>query len=299
MKDIDQYRCFMGKEELHKSLNSLVGILDGIVADGIVNEEECNELKNWYSLHAHLIDKQPFKEILPSIDLALENDSLCAEEVQSILWLCSKYLETNQEDLYFDAITSSIQRLESMLHGIISDGQISDEELKTLSNWLNENEQLCGIYPYDEIYSLLLDAKEDGIITDAERNILRAFFSNFVDPSESFNINENDLKRLQNEYSVSGICAVCPHIEFEGKLFCFTGVSARGKRSDFADLIQKAGGLYNDRVTNDTDYLIVGAGGNPCWAFSCYGRKVEKAMSMRRKGHRIVIVHENDFWDEV
>ena len=47
------------------------------------------------------------------------------------------------------------------------------------------------------------------------------------------------------------------------------------------------------------DYLIVGADGNPCWAFACYGRKIEKAMELRKAGARIALVHESDFHDAV
>ncbi|GMA55471.1 hypothetical protein GCM10025857_68280 [Alicyclobacillus contaminans] len=50
-------------------------------------------------------------------------------------------------------------------------------------------------------------------------------------------------------------------------------------------------------MTVDTDYLVVGDQGNPCWAFSCYGRKVEKAVKLRKQGRRILIIHEVDFWD--
>lgn len=128
--------------------------------------------------------------------------------------------------------------------------------------------------------------------------MLRAFFANFVDTRESFNIHEADIAELQKTYSVKGICAICPEISFEGKTFCFTGTSTRCRRDDIARMIRKRGGIYNDRVTDTTDFLIVGGDGNPCWAFSCYGRKVEKAMTMRKEGHKIVIVHENDFWDE-
>lgn len=31
------------------------------------------------------------------------------------------------------------------------------------------------------------------------------------------------------------------------------------------------------------------------WAFSCYGRKVEKAVQLRKDGSQVIIVHENDF----
>jgi hypothetical protein len=52
-------------------------------------------------------------------------------------------------------------------------------------------------------------------------------------------------------------------------------------------------------VNQKTNYLLVGSDGNPCWAFSCYGRKVEKAVEMRKEGYSIQIINENDFWKVV
>lgn len=299
MKELQEYRKFMKKEELHKSLNSLVGILTGISSDGIVSDAEKNELQNWYALHEELVNRHPFSDILPIIRDALADDVLEIEEVENVLWLCNKFLAINSDKLYFDYLTSKIQQLEGTLHGIIADGEITDTEIASLSDWLAENEDLSGIYPFDEVYSLLLAAKDDGIVTQDERNMLKAFFATFVDTRESFNINETEVAELQKQYSIGGICAVCPTIELDGKTFCFTGVSKRAKREQIAQEIINHGGLYNDRVTKDTDYLIVGADGNPCWAFSCYGRKVEKAVELRKAGKSIVIVHEFDLWDEI
>lgn len=50
-------------------------------------------------------------------------------------------------------------------------------------------------------------------------------------------------------------------------------------------------------VSNKTDYLIIGADGNPCWAYACYGRKVEVAVKLRKEGGKILLVHEYDFLD--
>ena len=58
-------------------------------------------------------------------------------------------------------------------------------------------------------------------------------------------------------------------------------------------------GLVEKNVTDRSDYLVIGSGGNPCWAYSCHGRKVEKAVKMRKQGHPIIIVHESDFWDAI
>lgn len=298
-KELHEYRKFMKKEEMHKALNSLAGILSGVAADGAVTEDESNEIRNWYSLHTHLISIHPFNEILPALDMAFADDVLDIEEINCALWLCQRFLDTQNEKLYFDYITSQIQQLEGMLHGIISDGSISDDEILSLNAWLNDNDHLSGVYPFDEVYSLLLAAKEDGQVSIDERNMLKAFFSTFVDTQSSFNIHESDVAELQKQYSIGGICAVCPEIVIKGKTFCFTGVSKKATRNEIAEMICAHGGEYNDRVTAKTDYLIVGADGNPCWAFSCYGRKVEKAVNLRKEGHCITIVHEYDFWDEI
>jgi NAD-dependent DNA ligase len=88
-------------------------------------------------------------------------------------------------------------------------------------------------------------------------------------------------------------------VTFEGKTFCITGVLKRGNREDLQKEIIKLGGIPTDSVTRRTDYLIVGDNGNPAWAFACYGRKVEKALSMRKEGHTIMLIHEYDFADIV
>ena len=73
----------------------------------------------------------------------------------------------------------------------------------------------------------------------------------------------------------------------------------KAKRTDIAKQVERLGGVFIPNLSQKTDFLVVGAGGNPCWAFSCYGRKVEKAAELRKEGHSITIVHESDFWDAV
>lgn len=88
-------------------------------------------------------------------------------------------------------------------------------------------------------------------------------------------------------------------MDFAGNQFCFTGQSVKAKRKEIADLIVSLGGKYNNNITNQTRYLIVGNNGNPCWAFSCYGRKIEDALNRRKVGQLLTIVNEIDFWDIV
>ena len=98
---------------------------------------------------------------------------------------------------------------------------------------------------------------------------------------------------------MNGICTACPEITFTGASFCFTGASTRASRSEIKGLIEQTGANFSDSVTKKTDYLVIGDDGNPYWVFACYGRKVEKAIAMRKAGQRISIIHEKDFWDEL
>ena len=186
-----------------------------------------------------------------------------------------------------------------MIHGMLADNELSDSEILMLKKWTTTNDFLAGSYPFDEIESLLLSVLDDGVITSDERDMLKGFLSDFIDLKSSYNLNDAELNSLKEHYNISGVCAACQEIEFEDNLFCFTGTSQIANRKDIADIIEHFGGKFNNHLTNKTRYLIVGNDGNPCWAFSCYGRKIEEAMQRRKNGQLLTIVNEVDFWDSV
>jgi hypothetical protein len=296
LREIEEYRQFTTPAELHKAINTLRGIVAGITTDMHASQSEVEELINWCTLHSHLRNKNPFNELLPVIESVYADGIVTDEEAADILWLCNNFID---DAGYYDVITSSIQFLSGLLHGIMADGIITDQEIKSLSRWVDANRFLQGCYPFDEIESLLISVLSDGVIDESERDTLKAFFSNFIDITMSYNLSDKELSSLREKYSVSGICAVDPVIDFIGKEFCFTGKSERGTRADIQEIVEARNGIFRDSVNNTTDYLVVGSGGNPCWAYACYGRKIEKAVQFRKAGKRLIIVHENDFWDAV
>lgn len=299
IKEMEEYRRFTQPAEIHKAVNSLIGLLEGVKIDSKINEMELEEVINWCNLQRRFKKKFPFSEIIPMIDDALEDGVLTAEEIEDILWLCKNVIHEDGFNIYYDVVTSSLQKLHGIIHGVMADNVLTDEEISRMFDWMSDHEFLKGYYHFDEIYSLLIAIKTDGVISEDEKNMLKAYFGNFIDTRSSYNVNEVEIKKLQEQYLVNGICAVDPEIQFEGKVFSFTGTSSRVKRKEISELINNLGGIFKNNVTLDTDYLIVGDNGNPCWAFSCYGRKVERAVELRKSGSPILIVHEADFWDAV
>jgi hypothetical protein len=282
------------KAMFEKTMNTLNGIIQGIEADERINDAEINELQNWCMLQQDHRSKYPFMEIIPLIKSSIEDGILTRDEIDDILWLLNNYLHINP---YYDILTSDMHTLQGILHGILSDNIIDIKELHYLREWMNDNSHLESMYPYDEVYSLLHKVLKDGQLDSQEELLLKVFFTEFIDTKYSVNIDSGDYDQIKKEMHIQGVCALGPNIEFEGNLFCFTGESSRMKRVDVQRIVIEKGGRFNNNIVKETDILIVGDGGNPCWAFSCYGRKIEKAINLRKQGKRIIIAHEIDFWD--
>lgn len=69
---------------------------------------------------------------------------------------------------------------------------------------------------------------------------------------------------LDRSCTVSGVCAMAPEIAFAKHCFCFTGSSKQTTRTELAKIVRSHGGDFHERLRNDTNYLILGAAGNPC-----------------------------------
>lgn len=292
--DFRSYFHFTGKSRFEKSVNSLLGLLEGIALDGRVTSGEMAILRAWISDHQDVANRHPYTELIPPLIAAVADGVLGAEEREDLKWLCNRLRSTE----FFDMVTADLQRLHALVGGIAADGQITTDEMRGLSDWLTEHEHLKTCWPYDEIEALTTKVLSDGRIDEAEHKTLLHFFTEFLAVLDERTI-VRPIVFEGPEKKIGALCAVSPAISFRGSTFCFTGASSKYKRSDFELQVRELGGDPIPNVTSKLNYLVIGAEGNPCWAFACYGRKVEKAVELRRRGVKVVILHENDFHDAV
>lgn len=290
--DFQEYLQFTGRSRLDKEINSLVGLIEGMAIDGSINPVELTFLSFWLGENRHLQHRHPYSELRPVVEAAISDGTLSSEERDDILWLCEKLKSTD----FYDSATADIQRLHAVLAGIQSDGVVSQEELRGLSEWLAEHEHLRTCWPYDEVDSLVTAVLAEGHLDSPKFEVLQSYFSEFIAVTDNKTIVN---PKVSEGASLVGLCAVCPEISFEGMNFCFTGSSSKYTRAEFSGLVRRLGGEVLGAVSNRLNYLIIGADGNPCWAYACYGRKVEKAVELRKQGAKILLVHENDFHDAV
>ncbi|MCT8866281.1 BRCT domain-containing protein [Shewanella xiamenensis] len=280
------------RSRMDKSINSLLGLFEGVAIDGRVNQAEIDFLNLWLAEYRDVQARHPFNELVPVIETVIGTGLLSEDERQDVKWLCENLTSVK----YFNVITADLQRLHAILGGIISDGIISEDELNALSEWLGEHEHLRSCWPYDEVDSLITSVMADQRIDAQEHKMLLNFFSEFI-----LTLDDNTITNplSEEQRTLVGICAACPDIAFEGSTFCFTGASSKYTRSGFNSIVEQLGGMSAKHVSKKVNYLVIGAEGNPCWAYACYGRKVEEAVKLRKEGVTLLIVHEHDFHDAV
>lgn len=276
---------------VEKTMRLLEGMLKGIAIDGIIRPGEVEAINDWCGHNRDVAHREPFKEAIDRVRAAIADGILTDEERSDLLWMCQQATENSR---YFSAVTADMQRLHGILGGIAADQLIEERELAGVREWLDGHEQLKTTWPYDEIDSLITRVMADRKIDAQEHKFLADYCAQFIGrtPQTVLEKPEEDLIRW-------GVCATQPQIMFPQKSFCFTGKSTRAARSSIHQTVSSLGGIPTDAVSQSLHYLIVGDYGNAAWVFSCYGRKVEKAVEYRRKGISLVIVHELDFWDAV
>ncbi|WP_241655208.1 BRCT domain-containing protein [Stenotrophomonas indicatrix] len=289
-QDHVSYVHFTSPAQLTRALNSLAGIVEGISIDGEINADERRFLAHWIQDHLHQRQQHPFTELMPVVERALGEGRMDEDAVEDLRWLIDRMRSSDR----VNATTADLQRLHAVLGGIIADGRVSETELRGLSDWMEEHVHLQGCWPYDEIGHLVAKVLTDGVVDGQEQDLLRQFFSEFIALGDDRTLTDPS---LQIAGSLVGLCAVAPEIHFEEKGFCFTGASSRGSRADIHALVTARGGRVHSAPSKKVDYLVIGAEGNPCWSYAYYGRKVERAVELRKEGLRIMIVHERDFHD--
>jgi hypothetical protein len=285
--DHQTYIGFTSRSRLEKSIHSLLGLLRGISLDLKINECELHFLSNWLSEHEVLERCHPYNEIVPILRDAIEDGLVNKDEREDLIWLCKRLCSNN----FYDEITTGLQQLHGLLGGVVADGIISEDELQGIQSWMEDNEQLRKRWPYDEIESLIISVMADGRIDDSEHKTLISFFAQFTEVFDDLTLNNLS---ILGDSTLKGVCANKPEIVFQGARFCLTGASSRYPRAVFADKIRALGGEVVGSVSGKLNYLVIGGDGNPCWSYACYGRKVEKAIELRKAGSEILIVHEFD-----
>lgn len=112
------------------------------------------------------------------------------------------------------ALSNQSQRLKALkdvLSAITCDNILLEQEIVFLHNWLDEDKELAGNFPYDKIFSIISETLADGVIDQHELDSMLELFQQITDP-------------------VGSLCNNCSSLDIEGKNIVLTGDFDRGDR---------------------------------------------------------------------
>lgn len=284
--DSGSFRQFCGPAQVHKDLNTLYGLIVGIQADGHINDNEIEMLRAWISSVSSLQAKAPYNKFVAKINAVISDGVVTEDEAEDLIWLCKNYLDYNRNP-YYDVITSSTQQLGGFLAGISADQTINIEELTALGNWTSNNAPMFKTWPFDTLLPAIERIQAQRQLSTEDHRALLTFCQSItsIRPAEQEKVT---IPVKLAEQQVSILIQECS--------FCFTGESSRYSRKELAQIVEMYGGIAADSVTAKLHYLVICDVRNPAWAFEMYGRKVEKAMNMKKKGSGPEVVFEEDLF---
>lgn len=288
-----------GDRYYFRVLRELQGVLDGIACDGEITREELVSLSGWLATHDKLLGEPPFCEIGALVHQIMLDDIVDPDEEAEILDWCNHF--ATDRGVPICTFTDAIQDLHGLTQGILMDGYIADAEIYRLREWLLENRQFATCWPVNDLWKLMSSILEDGLIDDAEREMLTDFCANFlIMKAEEPKHDEEYDKRIPVMggpvvESFTAICAPLDQIVVPQKAFCFTGKAQLAKRKTLEEATIAAGGEVKGSVSLKLNYLVIGAASSPHWMYSTYGRKVEAAMSLQCKHGFPLVIHEEDW----
>lgn len=183
-----------------------------------------------------------------------------------------------------------IAELLGVVKGMICDGVLSDGEAVALKQWLYSHPDAVAHFPGNVLAQRLQAVFADGILDEDERAELADLMRSIAGETEEQTGNLNRATRLPCDMPP-------PTIFFDGKEFCLTGLFAYGARKACEAEISARGGRCAKAPTRQTDYLIIGIEASAAWVQGDHGTKIEHAVRLKEKGHRIAIVAE-EHWVE-
>jgi len=264
--------AFNRERNVAKALESMYGVLTGIISDKTLTNEEILFLDVWLKEQSYLRDDPDVIDLVYAIEDILADGKISHAERHELMDLIKNILAYRDDFVFFPEETKSQINIGlGVINGITADDALTDGEIKFLQQWIKDSHDLQSQWPFSNVFKVVKKALQDGVITKAERTEILNTLEDIVGGN------------IREDGSAIGKTTKLPfndveYIEFEGRHFCFTGKLLFGSRKQCEMEAKIRGGIIHKNVTRNLDYLVTGPIASRDWIYTSYGRKIEKAI---------------------
>jgi len=158
-----------------KNINELIGLINGINFDGVINQKEVERLCSWVDKSRNLAYEAKEIELISMIDNILEDKVITDQERQLLIDYCNKFngRKIGNTEIYL---------LQGILEGIVSDGVINNLEINRLQEWMAKYGDVLDKYPKCHLMAeKIREIIEDGVVTEEEKQDLLEIIDNQIE----------------------------------------------------------------------------------------------------------------------
>lgn len=279
---------FRYQENRRRDFTTLLGICEGLVADQMLKDSETLYLSMWLDNCGHRISDDP--DVIDISDIIrdiLKDGHVTQDELDDLKEQLITVLDYRLKPDTLDT-DQALRRLSGLVHGILADNQLRNEEIHHLQNWLESCGEARHLWPASALHRRIKGAMADGVISHQERADLLEALTLITGGSitETGTVGGFTSRAFVLDFPQDH------QIDFEGKNFVLTGKFVFGPRKTCEHHIAARGGIIGNNITKKTDYLIVGTLASRDWAHETHGRKLETAMTRHAKGANLVVLTE-------
>ena len=173
-----------------------------------------------------------------------------------------------------------IAELKSIAGRVVYDGEVDDDEVAFLTQWLDKHKQFKNKWPISKLYHLLGKIHEDGRVDGDERLQLLMFLSgisSFGAPAEE-NVFDED-----------------PAVLIAGRSFFFAGDLEFAQMDRARAVVERQGGRLAGSPADAPDYMVIGGVGGAQWRNAPFAAQVEQVLESKKQGGSTLIITEADF----
>jgi hypothetical protein len=183
-----------------------------------------------------------------------------------------------------------IDQLTGICSGILADGIVNEQEAIFFANWVRKHTPLEPAWPFTDILARVEKIFADGVCTEEERLELKLIMEAICGHATTLDLTETFSTTLPFDEPEP------TEIVFPQRIFNVTGKFAFGSRREVMRAIESRGGIPSDAApTKLSNYLVIGLFASRDWIHTNYGRKIEKAVDLRKEGSGLRILSE-DCW---
>ncbi len=159
--------------EWKNAATELAGMIYGVSLDGVVTRNEYETLKNWCADNESLCEHEPFNGLYSKIKPIVDSGSVNKEELEEIEDILNKFLEKIGSKQRVE--DSNKLFIKGLLKGILSSGDINDQEVYKLKQFLENQDDENLKSKFNGLKELIDKIWEDGKVDDAEFRILKDY----------------------------------------------------------------------------------------------------------------------------